>query len=186
MLEPKITIEAIRYILEDCGECDKLKIIKLLYFADKYHLMKYGQSITNDRHIAMEHGPVNSLALDILCFNDLVLHEDEINYTYKLLKQTGKYTFIANIEFTKKLNYLSESGKEALDYIIQRFGKMSGFKLTDYAHRLPEWKQYKELLQGGIRSKAIKTIDVFSPIDDNFDIPEDHIEESKELFSGKL
>lgn len=53
-------IEAIYYILSKLGKMDKLKLLKLVYLADKYHLIYYGRTITNDDYYAMKHGPIAS------------------------------------------------------------------------------------------------------------------------------
>src|SRR4051812_34811550 len=36
------------------------KLLKLMFLADKYHLVRYGRPITGDRYEAMNHGPVPS------------------------------------------------------------------------------------------------------------------------------
>jgi len=41
-------------------------VLKVLYFADKKHLERYGRFITGDRYVAMEKGPVPSGAYDIV------------------------------------------------------------------------------------------------------------------------
>jgi len=35
------------------GTISKLKALKLVFFADRYHLRKYGRAIINDRYFAM-------------------------------------------------------------------------------------------------------------------------------------
>jgi len=41
MIETKKIIQAVCYILQQIGRSDKLKLVKLLYLADKCHLMRY-------------------------------------------------------------------------------------------------------------------------------------------------
>ena len=45
--------------------CFILSDIKLIFFADRYHIRKYGRPITNDEYLAMDFGPVNSGVKDI-------------------------------------------------------------------------------------------------------------------------
>ncbi len=40
------------------GEWDKYSLLKILYFAEQKHLVKYGRPITGDNIIAMDFGPV--------------------------------------------------------------------------------------------------------------------------------
>jgi uncharacterized phage-associated protein len=42
-----------------------MKALKLIYFADRYHLRKYGRLVTNDIYYAMNYGPVPSSVKDI-------------------------------------------------------------------------------------------------------------------------
>src|SRR5438132_91122 len=42
----------------------KLKVAKLMYFADKAHLLEYGRPILGDVYFCMEFGPVPSFALN--------------------------------------------------------------------------------------------------------------------------
>ncbi len=46
------------------GEWDKYSLLKILYFAEQKHLVKYGRPITGDNIIAMDFGPVPSISYD--------------------------------------------------------------------------------------------------------------------------
>lgn len=41
-------------------------VVKVLFFADKIHLNKYGRPILGDQYVAMEHGPVPSTVYNML------------------------------------------------------------------------------------------------------------------------
>ena len=45
-------------------QCRLHKIFKILWFADLYHLKKYGRTVTGDTYIAMNNGPVPSVLYD--------------------------------------------------------------------------------------------------------------------------
>ena len=51
----------------------KYKMCKLVFLADKYHLVRFSRTITGDRLCAMEHGPVPSETLDLL--NRLIVED---------------------------------------------------------------------------------------------------------------
>lgn len=55
---------AVLYILENLKKADFHTIFKILYFADREHLAKYGRTIINDDYIAMSWGPVPSTIYD--------------------------------------------------------------------------------------------------------------------------
>ena len=48
------------------GRMSYLKLIKLLYLADRAALARWGRPITTDRHVSMNHGPVLSRVLDLV------------------------------------------------------------------------------------------------------------------------
>ena len=47
------------------GKINKMKAIKLIYLADRYHLRKYGRPVVGDDYWAMKYGPVASSTLNI-------------------------------------------------------------------------------------------------------------------------
>jgi len=62
-----VVVQALGYLLslDDNHKMNRVKLIKLLWAADRFHLRKYGRSVTETDYVAMYHGPVSSLALDI-------------------------------------------------------------------------------------------------------------------------
>ena len=61
---PKLK-SVVLYIIERLGEVDFHKAFKIMYFADREHLAKYGRQITGDVYIAMKYGPVPSFTYDV-------------------------------------------------------------------------------------------------------------------------
>jgi hypothetical protein len=62
----KKATQAVNYFAQRSGGIiNKMKAIKLIYFADRYHLRKYGRPITNDEYLAMDYGLVSSGVKDI-------------------------------------------------------------------------------------------------------------------------
>lgn len=63
------SIASLLFISEGLGgACELYPLLKILYFAEKKQLAKYGRSITGDAIIAMKYGPVPT------CTYDLVKH----------------------------------------------------------------------------------------------------------------
>ena len=90
-------VQSISFILEQKNTAlDKLSILKLIFFADKYHMMKYARSITNDTYYAMQYGPVASNVKNILDFD--FIGDDEKVYIEKYLFKYGN-----NINIREKL-----------------------------------------------------------------------------------
>ena len=119
-------------------------LIKLMFFADRYHLRHYSILITADDYKAMKLGPVGSATKDILKYDEFFfsnLTSEDKRYYRKYLKLEGDYVKANGICNYKEL---SESEKEALDFAIKFFGKFGQFRLAHITHDYPEWKQYKE------------------------------------------
>src|SRR5438552_2018304 len=61
------TAQAAAYLLQlHGGSMEYMKLIKLLYLADRGVLLAIGQPITGDRLVSMKHGPVLSRVLDFI------------------------------------------------------------------------------------------------------------------------
>ena len=59
-------IAAILYIAKNIDISDKLRILKVLYAADKYHLNRYFRFILGDRYARLDNGSVPSNVYDML------------------------------------------------------------------------------------------------------------------------
>src|SRR5665213_2095380 len=58
---PRKAIAAISFLASrKLPELTKGKLDKLLFFADKLHLVRYGRTITGDWYAALQHGPIPS------------------------------------------------------------------------------------------------------------------------------
>ncbi|MDD5687051.1 MAG: Panacea domain-containing protein [Elusimicrobia bacterium] len=183
MIETKKIIQAVSYLLNKKAKAlDKLKIVKLLYLADKYHLLKYGKTVTEDDYYAMQNGPVGSTVLNVLSYDKLNLSETEYNYAKSLFDETSKNSFISKEQKVKYL-MLSETDKDALDFVINNYGKMNTWDLVKFTHKYPEWKCYEELLRGGkSRREKINIEDLVSVIpEDGYNFSKEHIKETKEI-----
>ena len=181
-------VQAISFLLEQKGgSLDKLSLLKLIFFADKYHMMKYARSITNDTYYAMKYCPVASNVKNILDFD--FLSEDEKEYVEKYLVKNGNQIDIK--EKFKKYNMLSETDKEALKFAYENFGKYKAFDLVDITHEFYEWKRFKKSLENGLTREKILEEDFFKftgiendPYKKN--IPEELVKLSQEFYFGKV
>ena len=140
------TVEAINYILKRLGKTDKLTIIKLLYLADKCHLVRLGRTITEDEYYAMNSGPVGSLAKDILTNYDdnITFSDNESEYIKSLINPVDKYYYEYKNGIT--LQVLSESDYNALDIVLNKYFNFSSDDLVKITHNYPEWKQHESKL----------------------------------------
>jgi uncharacterized phage-associated protein len=141
----KKATQALNYLACRSGsKINKMKALKLVYFADRYHLRKYGRLITNDTYFAMEHGPVASGVKDLAEFS-VALDKHEASYAKQYIRPVSKYTYesIADVD----RDVFSDSDIEALKFAFETFGQLDKFKLRDKTHLYPEWKKHEQSLQ---------------------------------------
>jgi hypothetical protein len=82
---PEKALEALIFVANERPNISFYYIVKILYYADKDHLNRYGRPILGDRYIAMEHGPVPSVVYDMLG-RDEFLDEDLISRVEAVLE----------------------------------------------------------------------------------------------------
>lgn len=119
---------------------DILKAIKLVYLGDRQSIADYGFPITDDSHVSMPHGPVNSKTLnhvnglydlDACGWSDFL--EDRANH------QIGAKRRFDIDDFDE----LSDADIQALTKVWDRFGHMDKWQIRDWTHdrgNVPEWE----------------------------------------------
>jgi len=122
---------------------DRLKVLKLIYFADRYHLRKYGRLITNDIYFAMELGPVASSTKDIAERSEF-LDETEAQYANEYLRIGVPHKIVSNKPIVTDV--FSESDIEALNFAWNKFGHLNPSDLVELTHKYPEWGRNKQAL----------------------------------------
>lgn len=129
-----VALNAVLYVAGKLtGRHDKHKIFKILYFADREHLSRYGRSITRDVYIAMKYGPVPSKIDDMF----KVVRGDCLPYNdAKNLREYFHFVSDCFIELDRKadMDYLSKSDVECLDYAIEKCKDKSFDERTDMSH----------------------------------------------------
>lgn len=131
--DPDKAVEVILYIANRVGDPGFHRLSKVLYFADRDHLAKYGRFICGDSYVAMKHGPVPSGTYDILKF---VRGDDGLTCHVPHAKESFRVDDRKLVIPFKDANpdLLSESEKECLDAAIAKFGKLSFGQLTKLSH----------------------------------------------------
>jgi hypothetical protein len=146
---------------------DKLKLIKLLFFADRYHLRKYLSFISFDIYYALRNGPAASKTLNVINrYDDFLDISPEITALLNKVEIQDKNNRIIHENET---NYLSKVEMVVLDYICKTFGNFTTTTLIELTHDYPEWKRYEHLFTNGFGDSELIIIDDFfeNPIIDN-------------------
>jgi len=130
--EEKIA-QAAAYLVKKRGQgfMSYMKLIKLLYLADRAALMKWGRPITFDKFASMPHGMVLSGTLD------LINGEEDGPAWNSVFEPCGNREVRLKAEPTT--SKLSRAEIKLLDEIFAEFGSKTRWELRDYTHTLPEW-----------------------------------------------
>jgi uncharacterized phage-associated protein len=125
-------------------EFTQAKLFKMLYFADKDHLVKYCRPITGDWYSAMKDGPVPShlYAAFRALENGKISESDDAKILARSVRlNSSKYEY-ARVEAKASLDpvQLSQSDIESLDLIISQYGKMTFSQVRAIAHNTPAYE----------------------------------------------
>jgi len=138
---------------------NKVYLLKMIYFADRYHLRHFGFLATKDKYYAMNLGPVASATFDILKkhLEEYSSDVEEISENDVFVKEQGE-------------DYLSESFKEALNFALREFGIYKGLVLSDISHCYPEWKKHEKELSHFVRRADMSELDFFDDPENEKDL----------------
>ena len=166
----------------------KLKVLKLIYLADRYHLRKYGRMITNDNYFAMRMGPVASSVKNI-AEQSTMLSKDALEYGGKVLhKVDHEHNVRSQSEVNEKV--FSQTDLEALNFVKENFMRTSPFELVDKTHLFPEWNKHENLFKHNPdTTKEMDIIDFFlkAPEEHEYcDLDDELLELNKEFFVEQL
>ncbi len=117
------------------GRLNYMKLIKLLYLADRRALVERGLPITCDRMVSMPKGPVLSGILDLINWGSVDEHSAWLEH---ISEPKGHEVFLAATE--PKNEALSRYELRVLQEIDDQFGSMDRWSLVEFTHALPEWR----------------------------------------------
>ncbi len=157
--EKKATQVAAYFLSKFNNRVSKLKLMKLMYIADRESFRVCGEPITYDDYCSMPHGPVLSKTYDIMkgdtdhtYWDDYIIQKNEREIA--LLKNPGIGKL--NIEET-----------DILESVFSQYGNYSPSALRNITHNFPEYVetksskpiQYQQIMQGiGIPEKEIEQL----------------------------
>lgn len=165
------------FAIKGGGKINKMKALKLIYLADRYHLRKYGRLVTNDSYVAMEHGPVASSTRDIVEKSDFI-DSHQRQYADNYIAGKGKYDIQSAV--SPDNDVFSDSDIEALKFAWKKFGHLDQFELADLTHKYPEWISCEEELKHK-ESTPIDLMDFFNDPNTNVDKCFDLSDKDKDL-----
>lgn len=183
-LDSKI-VQVLAYLVAKLEGVDltMLPLLKLIYFADRYHLRKYGRFVTGDDYFAMQKGPVASESKSVI---EDIERGEGIGASVLGIKRKASVKhrpFVLMREIT--LDELSESDIEALDVVIEKYGRVPPGRLSFIAHQFPEWINAKRFLSSTTRCHQMCIWDFFlNPKQRKYEyceVPDSHVQLSKKI-----
>lgn len=132
--EDKTTQAAARLLQRAGGRMNHMKLIKLLYLAERRALVRWGRPITFDYYVSMPHGPVLSFTLNKLNEES----SDESSYWHSVISERRDHE--VRLLGDAPSDQLSRAEEALLDEVYEEFGHLSQWQLRDFSHTLPEWQ----------------------------------------------
>jgi uncharacterized phage-associated protein len=148
------TIQAIAALLHfhESKEMSYLRMLKLLYLADRESLKETGRPITGDRVVAMEHGPVLSSVYDLI--------KGEHTGWAEWSKFLGKKGYLVELLQDPGNGALSKYEIGKLRELAGRYAEQNDWDIVEIVHELEEWKKNDP----GKSSKPIPIEDILDAI----------------------
>lgn len=143
-----------QYIIHKCVEITPLALQKLLYYAQGFYKVFFGNYLFNNDCEAWEHGPVYK-----------EIYDKYKSYKYNIIEQYLDY----EIE-----DVLDEDRKSLLDVIIKSFGFYNGKALEKMTHFEKPWIEARKGIPANEKSNIIieknKICEYFEKIKDKYDM----------------
>lgn len=144
LFDERRTAEAAAYLLFRAGgRLPVIKLLKLLYLAERLSLQRYGEPLTGDRLVSMPHGPVLSRTYDHI---NGALPSGEGGWESWISDKAGHAVELRDESKIRSpeedLLRLSDSDLEVLSETWAQFGHWDRWDLVKYTHSeaCPEWE----------------------------------------------
>src|SRR6266849_8116944 len=125
--DPERALELVLYVANQLRYPTLHSVSKVVYFADREHLSRYGSLLSGDNYVAMRHGPVPSSIYNLLkaaAGRQEPLIPAEF---YELVGQSLKVEDRSRVQPLRQANLelLSASQRECLDASIKSNGRLT-------------------------------------------------------------
>jgi uncharacterized phage-associated protein len=118
----------------DCRSMSRMKLLKLLYIADRESVRETGVSITGDTAVAMEWGPVLSATYNCIKEEGPIAEQ----WMEHFHSPTNTLVVMTHSPGTRRL---ARYEVDKLEEVARRFGAWTPAQLSKHTHTFPEWAQ---------------------------------------------
>lgn len=134
--EQKVAQMAAYFLQKRGGRMAYIKLMKLLYLADRESMDRYSSPISHDSHVSMAQGPVLSATLNLITGQI----QSPIWRSWVTSEAQFEVSLTRGPTDIEELDELSDADIEIMDHVWDQFGRMKRWELVDYTHdHLPEW-----------------------------------------------
>jgi uncharacterized phage-associated protein len=137
VVDKQKAVEALVYIAQQMPGVGRFHAAKVLYFAEREHVRRYGRPIVGDRYIAMDNGPVPSFSYDVL--KGSVSAKDAPLIEGALERADDRYHPAYKAAREPDLTYFSKTDLACLDDAVDHCRNRSFGSISDETHRHPAW-----------------------------------------------
>jgi len=151
--ERKATQAAAHLLRLRGGRMSYMKLVKLLYLADREALLRWGRPISTDCYVSLDRGPVLSRVLDLATDG-----EDPGTPSIWASSITEPSNYEVELRGEAGCDELSEAEVQLLEKVFAEHGRKSRWDLVKLTHLLPEWIDphgsaipiaYRDILRAG-------------------------------------
>ena len=130
--DPEKALHLVLFVAQHVPNATFHTISKVIYFADKLHLQRYGRLICGDSYVAMKHGPVPSEIYDMM--KDV--RGDGFSEHWQTARESFKVEGKATVVPCRvpDLEVFSDSDLECLKEAIKTYGHLDFTRLTELSH----------------------------------------------------
>lgn len=162
-------VQAAAFILKKaCGRMSYMKLLKLLYIADREYLLTYGETITGDDSFAMKDGPVLSRVYAYIKPDDRWAPEPQERENREIWRQfiqtDAPQMYTVSLINDPGDGDLSESMEDCLASVFEKFRDYDQFEMSEYTHEFPEWQIKRDEIN---QNKKSVPMDWFDTLADN-------------------
>ena len=127
---------------EDGRKMHLIKLMKLLYLADRQSLKDFHSNISGDCMMSMDHGPVLSRTYNYMTGS---MQSTEGGWDSWISDRENHQLSLKREDIERQsLDELSDAGLSILDKVWKQFGERDEWELRDYTHEYcKEWKDPK-------------------------------------------
>lgn len=126
------------FATQEGGEIPLLKLVKLMYLAERRFMEQFDASMLRDHLVSMDHGPVQSITLNRMNGTE----DDSAEWSAYIADRDSYNLSVTRDNLTDdELDELSKAELRVLHETWGEFGHLNKWQIRDYTHDYcPEWE----------------------------------------------